>query len=82
MSSLELDHDVLSVEDLLQAPQDLLVKAFLDLRAATEVLHDAVELGKTDDFAVGEIANVGHSTKKEEVVLTHGSERNVLLEDY
>ena len=71
VSSLELDDDVLCVEDLLQAAQDLLVQALLDLRAATEILDDAVELGKANNLAVGVVADMGHTTEEQEVVLAH-----------
>jgi len=81
VSSLELDDDVLCVEDLLQAAQDLLVQALLDLRAATEILDDAVELGKANNLAVGVVADMGHTTEEQEVVLAHRGEGYVALEN-
>lgn len=45
VSSFKLHDNMLSVENLLQAAQNLLIKALLNLRAACEILHDAVELG-------------------------------------
>ena len=82
VGSLELYHNVLCVEHLLQAAEDLLVQALLDLRASREVLHDTVELGETDDLAVGEIAYVCDSAEQEEMMLAHRSEWDVLLEDH
>jgi hypothetical protein len=81
VSSLELDDDVLSIEDLLQAAEDLLVEALLNLRASCEVLNDSVELRETDDLAIGEVADMCDATEEEEVVLTHGGEWDVALED-
>ena len=71
MSGLKLDYHVLSVKDLLEAAEDLLVETLLDLRASREILNDAVQLGKTDDLAIGEVADVSHTTEEQEVVLTH-----------
>lgn len=82
VSSLELDDDMLGVKHLLQAAEDLLVHALLDLRTSREVIHDTVELGETNDFAIGEVADMRYSTEKEEVMLAHRGEGNVLLEHH
>ncbi len=71
MSGLKLNDHVLGVKNLLEAAEDLLVETLLDLRASCEILNDAVKLGKTDDLAVGEVADVSHATEEQEVVLTH-----------
>jgi len=81
VGGLELDDHVLGVEDLLEAAEDLLVEALLDLRASREILDDTVQLGEADDLPVGEVAHVGHATEEQEVVLTHRGEGDVLLED-
>ena len=71
MSGLELDYHVLGVKDLLEAAEDLLVEALLDLRASREILNDAVQLGKANHLAIGEVPDVGHATEEQEVMLTH-----------
>ena len=81
VSGLEFDDHMLGVKDLLEAAEDLLVEALLDLRASREILNDAVKLGKANHFAVREVSDVGHATEEQEVVLTHGSEGDVFLED-
>ena len=71
VSSLELDDDMLGVKHLLQAAEDLLVQALLDLRTSREVLHDAVELRETNDLAIGEVADMSYTAEEEEVMLAH-----------
>ena len=71
MSGLELDDHVLGVKDFLEAAEDLLVEALLNLRASREILNDAIQLGKTNDLAVREVPDVSHATEEQEVVLTH-----------
>ena len=71
MGCLQLDDHVFSVEYLLKASQYLLVETLLDLWAATEVLNDAVQLGKTDHLPVAVVTDLGNSGEQQEVVLTH-----------
>ena len=71
MSGLKLDDNIISVKDLLEAAEDLLVEALLDLRASRKIFNDAVQLGKADDLAVGEVADMGDATEEQEMMLTH-----------
>jgi hypothetical protein len=82
MSSFKLDDHVLSVEYLLQTAQDLLIQALLDLRTSSEILDDAVEFGETNDLSIAEVADMSHSSEKEEVMLAHRGEGDVFLEDH
>lgn len=63
MSSLKLHNDMLSVEDLLKAAENLLVETLLNLRASCEVLNDSVELRETNDLAVGEVTDMSNTTE-------------------
>ena len=71
MSGLKLDDNIISVKDLLEAAEDLLVEALLDLRASRKIFNDAVQLGKADDLAVGEVADMGDATEEQEMMLAH-----------
>ena len=71
MSGLKLDHNMLSVKDFLETAEDLLVEALLDLRASRKIFNNAVQLGKTNDLAVGEVADMGDATEEQEMMLTH-----------
>ena len=71
VSGLEFDDHVLGVKDLLEAAENLLVEALLDLRASREILNDAVQLGKANHLAIGEVPYVGNATEEQEVMLAH-----------
>ena len=71
VSGLKLDDHMLGVKDHLEAAEDLLVEALLDLRASREILNDAVKLGKANHLAIGEVSDVGHATEEQEVMLAH-----------
>ena len=71
MSGLKLDHNMLSVKDFLETAEDLLVEALLNLRASREIFNNAVQLGKTNDLAVGEVADMSDATEEQEMMLTH-----------
>ena len=71
VSGLEFDDHMLGVKDLLEAAEDLLVEALLDLRASRKILNDAVKLGKANHLTIGEVPDMGHATEEQEVMLAH-----------
>ena len=56
---------------------ELTGQPFLELRAAREDFKGAGELGEANNTPVGDIADVGDTVERQEVVLTHAVEVDV-----
>jgi hypothetical protein len=78
---LEHDTDALGRELLLEPVRHLLGETLLNLEVSGEELHDACELGESEDSVPREVPDVGDALEGQHVVLAEGVERDVSGED-
>ena len=77
----EDDADAARAEVIGEAAGHLFRQALLQLQAAREEVDDTRELRQTENAFPRHVADVSHATEGEQVVLTHGHERDVPGED-
>ena len=70
-----------SARDAREPVGDLLGQPLLHLRAVGKQLHDPGQFGQTEDAFVGQVPNMGHPDKREQVMLAHRPDRDVPGED-
>jgi len=54
---------------------------FLNLQAACKHVDDSGNLGKSDDFAIGDVADMHHTIKRQHVMLAQTIKLDVLNND-
>lgn len=81
---LGLDHDrhAHGLERIFESGGDLGGQALLDLQSPGEQVHDSRDLADTDDFAVGDIADVGFSEKWHEMMFAKTENLNIFDDDH
>ena len=82
MGTFHNNGDALRLQNLVDGHCHLLGQALLKLQAARKHLCNAGKLGKTEDLPVGNVANVHAAGERNQVVLAHGKDLNVLDDDF
>lgn len=81
MRAFHNDRNALRPQDLLDGDSDLPRQPLLQLQTARKHLCDAGKLGEAEDAPVGDVANVHFARERDEVVLAHGEDLDVLDDD-
>jgi hypothetical protein len=79
---LDDDPDAGGAQDVHDRIGDLVGHALLNLEPAGEDVHDARDLGQTQDLPVGDVGDVGPAEEREQVVLAHRVELDVANHDH
>src|SRR5262245_58740613 len=74
--------DAVGVKGLEERCGDLLCHALLELEAAREDLHDSGKLAEADDLAVCNIRDMRPGIERQDMMLAHAEEVNVLYDDH
>jgi hypothetical protein len=56
---------------------DRLSQTLLNLRTSGDFLNDPRQLAQSNDFATGQVGNVGSARERQQVMLTHAAKRDV-----
>src|SRR5262245_29322963 len=70
------------IELRLQGFGDLYSQSFLDLKSAREDIHDARNFAQSHHFLVGQIADVNFSVERQQMMLAHAEEIDVLYDNH
>lgn len=82
MAALHNDRDTLGLEDLHDRIRHLLRQALLDLQSARKQLRNARQLANANHCVAGNVANVHLARERNQVVLAHGEDLDVLDDNH
>lgn len=82
MRTLHHHRHAARLQDLLDRHGNLLRQPLLQLQPPREHLRDPRELGEAEDLAVGNVADVHTAGERDEVVLAHGEDLDILHDNY